>query len=123
MNRPDSPPFVSALAAPDEAVASGESYAALSAPPPLPCAGARDIGLTERQAEVLECILQGMPNKLICRRLQISPGTVKNHVSAILRRLRVTNRTQAVVTAARLGFTSSRALDGHARARRTHDPI
>jgi len=122
MNRPDSPPFVAALAAPDEAVATAEPYPEVSAPPFLR-AGARDIGLTERQAEVLECILQGMPNKLICRRLQISPGTVKNHVSAILRRLRVANRTQAVVIAARLGFTSSRVLDGHARARRTHDPV
>ena len=121
MNRPDSPPLVPALAAADESMATDAAYTGFASSPPR--AAARDIGLTERQAEVLECILQGMPNKLICRHLQISPGTVKNHVSAILRRLRVANRTQAVVTAARLGFTSDRTLDGHARTRRTHDPM
>jgi DNA-binding CsgD family transcriptional regulator len=76
-----------------------------------------ECGLTGRQMQVLECMVQGLPNKLICRRLSISPGTVKNHVSAILRALNVENRTQAVMAAARLGFTVSPAADRYAATR------
>ena len=65
----------------------------------------REIGLTDRQAEVLGLILQGLPNKLICRRLNLAEGTVKIHVAAILRALNVHNRTQAVIEASRLGLT------------------
>lgn len=78
---------------------------------------ATELGLTVRQLQVLECMVQGLPNKLICRRLNISPGTVKNHVSAILRALNVDNRTQAVMAAARLGFTVEPASEGHAMQR------
>jgi hypothetical protein len=53
---------------------------------------------------VLGCILQGLPNKLICRRLALAEGTVKIHVAAILRALNVHNRTQAVIEASRLGI-------------------
>jgi glucose-6-phosphate isomerase len=62
------------------------------------------LGLTERQADVLKLILQGMPNKLIGRQLQLAEGTVKVHVSAVLRALGVRNRTQAVLAANRLGL-------------------
>jgi DNA-binding NarL/FixJ family response regulator len=75
---------------------------------------ARDISLTRRQAEVLACMLQGLPNKLICRRLGLGEGTVKIHVAAILRALNVRNRTQAVIEASRRGFTIDR-LPGEAR--------
>jgi DNA-binding CsgD family transcriptional regulator len=81
-----------------------------------------EVGLTVRQAQVLGCMVQGLPNKLICRRLSISPGTVKNHVSAILRALNVDNRTQAVVAAGRLGFTVEQATDRYA-ARRTNEQV
>lgn len=64
----------------------------------------RQLGLTERQADVLKLILQGMPNKLIGRHLQLAEGTVKVHVSAVLRALGVRNRTQAVLAANRLGL-------------------
>jgi len=73
----------------------------------------RELGLTGRQAEVLGCILQGLPNKLICRRLALAGGTVKIHVAAILRALNVRNRTQAVIEASRLGITLDR-LPRHA---------
>src|SRR5262245_11008638 len=80
--------------------------------PPAPAAPLRttprELGLTERQAEVLGCILQGLPNKLICRRLALAEGTVKIHVAAILRALNVHNRTQAVIEASRLGMTLDR---------------
>jgi DNA-binding NarL/FixJ family response regulator len=64
----------------------------------------RDLGLTDRQAQVLALMLQGKPNKLICRELQLAEGTVKIHVAAILRALNVANRTQAVIEASRLGL-------------------
>ncbi len=60
-------------------------------------------GLTERQADVLRLLVQGKPNKLICRDLELSEGTVKVHVSAILKALNVHSRTQAVVELARRG--------------------
>lgn len=63
----------------------------------------RELGLTERQAQVLALLVEGMPNKLICRRLDLAEGTVKIHVTAILKALKVTNRTQAVIEANRLG--------------------
>ena len=60
--------------------------------------------LTERQIDVLDLILQGMPNKLICRQLNLAEGTVKVHVSAVLRALGVRNRTQAVIAAGKMGL-------------------
>ena len=55
--------------------------------------------LTLRQAQVFAQLVQGKPNKMIARELDIAMGTVKTHVTAILRALNVTNRTQAVVVA------------------------
>lgn len=63
-----------------------------------------ELGLTERQLEVLALIAQGKPNKIICRQLDLAEGTVKIHVSAILKALKVTSRTQAVIAATRLGL-------------------
>lgn len=62
-------------------------------------------GLTLRQLEVLALMCQGMSNKQICRVLELSVGTVKIHVTAILKTLNVSNRTQAVLSAKRLGLT------------------
>ena len=64
----------------------------------------RDIGLTERQAQVLALLIQGKPNKLICRDLNLAEGTVKIHITAILKALKVSNRTQAVIEVSRLGL-------------------
>jgi len=61
------------------------------------------LGLTLRQADVLKLLVQGKPNKLICRDLRLSEGTVKVHVSAILRALNVRTRTQVVIELARRG--------------------
>jgi len=63
-----------------------------------------DFGLTERQVEVLALMMQGKSNKLICRALDLAEPTVKNHVSAILKALEVTNRTEAVLAVAALGW-------------------
>lgn len=60
--------------------------------------------LTPRQKEVLSLLVQGKPNKVICRELNLAEGTVKIHVAAILKALGVMNRTQAVVAVSRLGI-------------------
>lgn len=62
------------------------------------------LGLTERQIEVLVLILEGKSNKAICRALDLAEPTVKNHVTAILKALRVTSRTEAIVAAHALGW-------------------
>lgn len=63
------------------------------------------LGLTERQITVLAMILEGKSNKAICRLLDLAEPTVKNHVTAILRALRVTTRMEAIVAANALGWT------------------
>lgn len=60
--------------------------------------------LTPRQLEVLAMLFEGLPNKLIARRLGISSGTVKVHIVHILRALKVSSRLQAVLFARSLGF-------------------
>ncbi len=64
-----------------------------------------DLSLTERQSDVLALMVQGKPNKVICRELSLAEGTVKIHVTAILKALGVSNRTQAVIAANRLGLS------------------
>jgi DNA-binding NarL/FixJ family response regulator len=63
-----------------------------------------DLGLTERQMEVLSLLLRGKSNKAIGRALDLAETTVKNHVTVILRALRVTNRAEAIVTVNQLGW-------------------
>lgn len=73
---------------------------------------ARSLGLTQRQMDVLTLMVHGKPNKLICRELNLAEGTVKCHVSAILRALEVGSRTQAALKAARLGLGADHAAAG-----------
>jgi DNA-binding NarL/FixJ family response regulator len=61
-------------------------------------------GLTTRQIEVLALVCEGRSNKEICAMLGLAEQTVKAHVSAIFRALRVTSRTQAVLAATKLGL-------------------
>jgi DNA-binding NarL/FixJ family response regulator len=60
------------------------------------------LGLTPRQTDVLALLLQGKPNKLIARDLNLSVETVKDHVAAVLRTLNVSSRTQAVLAVAQM---------------------
>ena len=62
--------------------------------------------LTPRELEVLELLADGLPNKLIADRLEISEHTVKFHVNAILGRLGAQSRTEAVSRALRVGLLS-----------------
>ena len=64
--------------------------------------------LTPRQREVLSIMLQGKCNKEICRTLNLAQPTVKNHVTAILRALDVTSRTEAVIEVIRAQALTAR---------------
>ena len=55
--------------------------------------------LSAREAEMLQCLMQGSPNKVIARKLDVAEATVKVHIKAILRKIRVANRTQAAMWA------------------------
>jgi len=61
-------------------------------------------GMTPRQMDVLRCVIQGKSNKIIAREMNVSEGTVKAHLSSVLRALDVRNRTEAVYAAAKLGL-------------------
>jgi len=83
----------------DLAALAGEPAAAASEPAPIEA-------LTPREIDVLRLMAAGLPNKEIARRLAISEHTVKFHVNAILGKLAVSSRTEAVVRATRLGLIS-----------------
>jgi DNA-binding NarL/FixJ family response regulator len=57
--------------------------------------------MTDREREVLALLAEGLPNKLIARRLEISEKTVKTHLTSIYRRIGVDSRTEAVLWAQR----------------------
>jgi DNA-binding NarL/FixJ family response regulator len=59
-------------------------------------------GLTPRQTQVLALLLRGQSNKLIARELNLSVETIKDHVAAVLRALKVASRTQAVLAVSRM---------------------
>ena len=69
-----------------------------------PAVDPRSLGFTDRQASVLRLVLRGLPNKLICREMNLAEGTIKVHVSAVLRLLGVRNRTHAIIAARELGL-------------------
>jgi len=89
-------------------VASGGIYVPVQAlkarEAPARPGAASELKLSERQAEVLQLLLKGLPNKLIARKLDIAENTAKIHVSAVLRALGVATRTQALIAASRLGI-------------------
>lgn len=84
--------------APATGVPRGNSYEAL--------------GLTPRQYQVLELLLQGKANKVIARELGLSVETIKDHVAAVLRSLGVSSRIQAVVAVGQLQKGAARAARG-----------
>ena len=68
----------------------------------------RNYGLTPRQKEVLYCMAEGMSNKQIAYKLGLSEGTVKVHVTLLMRVLDVSNRTLAVLKAGEFGLLKQR---------------
>lgn len=79
----------------------------------------RGIRLTPRELEVLALLAQGLPNKTISRRLDISTSTVKCHVTHILDELNAVNRLQAVIIALREGLISQESAAAATPAPRT----
>lgn len=79
-----------------------------SVPPASPSPAQRAVPLTEpltdRELEVLRCIADGLSNREIAERLVITEGTVKNHVSNLIAKLDVRDRTQALLKAQEIGL-------------------
>jgi DNA-binding NarL/FixJ family response regulator len=73
-----------------------------------------ELGLTGRQLEVLALMMQGKSNKVISRRLDVAEPTVKHHVTAILKALKVANRTEAVIAVGSLGWELPRIAEPEA---------
>jgi DNA-binding NarL/FixJ family response regulator len=71
--------------------------------------------LSQREADVLELVARGLSNKEIGTRLSVSEGTVKSHVSHIMAKLRLANRSQVVAYAMATGTAASLARDSAAR--------
>jgi DNA-binding NarL/FixJ family response regulator len=98
--------FAGGVYIPPEILAREET--SLSVPTPRhknrPTVSPSETGLSSRQLEVLALLMQGKSNKVICRMLNLAESSVKNHVTAILKALKVTNRTQAVIAANELGW-------------------
>jgi DNA-binding NarL/FixJ family response regulator len=63
--------------------------------------------ITDRQFDILSCISRGHSNKQIARELELSENTVKVHVSAMLKSLGLSNRTQAGILGQKLGLAES----------------
>jgi DNA-binding NarL/FixJ family response regulator len=92
--------FSGGIYVPPEALAPVETKEMKPARPASPA----DVGLTERQIDVLALLMRGSSNKAISRLLDMAEPTVKHHVTAILKALRATNRTEAVIAVGELGW-------------------
>jgi DNA-binding NarL/FixJ family response regulator len=101
--------FSGGIYIPPEALVRAEPKEAKLAPgrPPSPA----DLGLTERQVDVLALMMKGKSNKAISRLLDVAEPTVKHHVTAVLKALNVTNRTEAVIAVGSLGWELPRIGD------------
>lgn len=80
---------------------AGDVPGTMSDAPPLPLGFD---GLSPREQDVLRLVAKGLNNREIGQQLHLSAGTVKNHVSAILRQLATTDRTEAAVLATKHGL-------------------
>jgi two-component system, NarL family, nitrate/nitrite response regulator NarL len=66
--------------------------------------GVESYGLSDREMEILRCLVQGDANKVIANRLNITEATVKVHMKSLLRKIKVGNRTQAAIWALNHGL-------------------
>jgi DNA-binding NarL/FixJ family response regulator len=101
--------FSGGIYIPPEALVGAESMSTQTVPGRQ--VSPADLGLTERQMEVLALMMQGHSNKVISRTLDVAEPTVKHHVTAILKALKVMNRTEAVIAVAALGWDLPRIAD------------
>ena len=65
---------------------------------------------SERETQILRCLVNGSPNKLIARELDITEATVKVHIKGLLRKIGASNRTQAAIWSLANGFATEAAL-------------
>jgi DNA-binding NarL/FixJ family response regulator len=72
--------------------------------PPPPSASAPAVALSPREVDILRLVARGRTNREIATQLYLSEGTVKNHISRILSRLALRDRTQAALRARDLGL-------------------
>jgi DNA-binding NarL/FixJ family response regulator len=100
--------FAGGIYIPPEILSRQEPVPSQSAPPApatdLARSSPRDLGLTQRQLDVLALMMRGKSNKAISRVLDLAEPTVRNHITAILRVLKVTNRTEAVIAVIESGW-------------------
>jgi len=104
--------FSGGMYIPPEILIRQEPATAISSAPPALLQkriSAAGLGLTDRQIDVLALMMHGRSNKAICRALNLAEPTVKNHVTAILKALKATNRTEAVIAAGALGFVPQKS--------------
>jgi len=85
------------------AISNGQRYVSEAAMRSLAGSAHRD-ALTLRETDVLHLLCKGYCNKLIARELGIGVGTVKSHLKAVMSKLNVSARTQAVIAATQLGL-------------------
>lgn len=87
---------------------SGQQGARLDDATPVPpskiSVKPEEIGITDRQAQVLALMVRGLSNRDIADQLELSEGTVKIHATAVFKALGVNSRTQALVAVARYGI-------------------
>lgn len=67
--------------------------------------------LSERETEILACLVNGCSNKMIANKLEITEGTVKVHLKGILKKIHVVNRTQAAIWAVQHGIIAELASE------------
>lgn len=67
--------------------------------------------LTDRQIDIVKCIAEGLSNKQIAYKLNLTEGTIKVHITIILKLLNVKNRTSAVIEAAKRGYIPDNILN------------
>lgn len=91
---------VPSLVQPAPAQVAAQVATQMAASGPTAAPGVTAPALTQRQRDVLACLREGKSNKQIAYELGLSEGTVKIHVTAVMRSLGVRNRTQAVIASA-----------------------
>jgi two-component system nitrate/nitrite response regulator NarL len=72
---------------------------------PVDAKGIASYGLSDRETEILRCLVNGDANKVIANRLMITEATVKVHMKSLLRKIKAGNRTQAAIWALNHGLT------------------
>jgi DNA-binding NarL/FixJ family response regulator len=96
--------FAGGIYIPPEALGRVEATPPQPQPMPARSVSPADLGFTERQLEVLALMMKGKSNKAISRILNVAEATVKHHVTAILKTLKVANRTEAVIAVGALDW-------------------